>query len=180
MALITVLEFCGNETSEWPQLYRSNPKFGSTYRTLLERNQVPNFHLKDALLYHLGHICVPSSKRAKMIWEAHNSRVARHFEVEKTVAVLQKYFYWSKLRQDVGKYIKSCTACAIVKPTIKKQGLHTPLPTPSRPWESISMDYMSGLPSTKHGNDYIFMVVNKFLRWPSWRPARRVSQHSHC
>jgi hypothetical protein len=45
------------------------------------------------------------------------------------------------------------------KPTIKKQGLYTPLPTPDRPWQSISMDYMSGLPSTKHGNDCVFMVV---------------------
>jgi hypothetical protein len=64
----------------------------------------------------------------------------------------------------LGKYIRSCTACAIAKPTIKKQGLYTPLPTPSRPWESISMDYMSGLPSTKHGNDYVFVVVDKFSK----------------
>jgi hypothetical protein len=62
------------------------------------------------------------------------------------------------------KYIKSCTACAIAKPTIKKQGLYTPLPTPSRPWESISMDYMSGLPSTKHGNDCVFVVVDRFSK----------------
>jgi hypothetical protein len=29
-----------------------------------------------------------------MIWEAHYSWVAGHFSVEKTVAVLQKHFYW--------------------------------------------------------------------------------------
>jgi len=99
-----------------------------------------------------------------MIWEAHYSRAAGHFGVEKTVAVLKKYFYWLNLRQDVGKYIRSCTTCAIAKPTIKKQGLYTPLPTPSQPWESISMDYMSGLPSTKHGNDYVFVVVDRFSK----------------
>jgi hypothetical protein len=99
-----------------------------------------------------------------MVWEAHYSRVAGHFGVEKTMAVLQKYFYWLNLHQDVGKYIKSCTACAIAKLTIKKQGLYTPLPTPSRPWESISMDYMLGLPSTRHGNDYVFVVVDRFLK----------------
>jgi hypothetical protein len=57
-----------------------------------------------------------------------------------------------------------CTACAIAKSTIKNQGLYTPLPTPSRPWESISMDYMSGLPSTKHGNDCVFVVVDRFSK----------------
>jgi hypothetical protein len=99
-----------------------------------------------------------------MIWEAHYSWVIRHVGVEKTVVVLQKYFYWPNLRQDVGKYTRSCTVYIIAKPTIKKQGLYTPLPTPSRPWGYISMDYMSNLPSTKNGNDYVFMVVDRFSK----------------
>lgn len=97
-----------------------------------------------------------------MIWEAHHSQVTRHFRVEKIVAVLQKYFYWLKLCQDVGKYIRTCTACAIAKPTIKKKGMCTHLPTSIQPWEYISMDYMSGIPSTKNENDFIFMVVDRF------------------
>jgi len=97
MALTTVLNSCGHETSDWPHLYKSDPEFGHTYQTLLEGRHVPDFHLQDALLCHLGHLCVPSSERAKMIWEAHYSRAAGHFGVEKTVAVLQKYFYWPNL-----------------------------------------------------------------------------------
>jgi hypothetical protein len=81
---------------------------------------VDNFHIQDGLLCRLGHICVPSSERVKMIWEAHYSRVAGHFDIEKTVAMLQKHFYWPKLRQEVNKYMRSCTACAIAKPTTKK------------------------------------------------------------
>jgi hypothetical protein len=59
---------------------------------------VNNFHLQDGLLCHLGHICISSSERAKLIWEAHNSWVAGNSGVEKTVAMLQKHFYWSKLQ----------------------------------------------------------------------------------
>ena len=112
----------------------------------------------------MGHLCVPSSERAKMIWEAQYSQVTGHFGVKKIVEVLQKYFYWPNLRPDVGKYIQSCTACAIAKPSIKKQGLYTPLHTPSLPWESISMDYMLGVPSIKHDNDCVFMVIDRFSK----------------
>jgi hypothetical protein len=63
-----------------------------------EKEIVSNFHLQDGLLCRLGHICVPSGERAKLIWEAHYIQVAGHFGVEKTVAMLQKHFYWLKLR----------------------------------------------------------------------------------
>ena len=131
MAITTVLNSCGHKTSDWSLLYKSDLEFSHTYHTLLKGNQVPKFHLQDVLLCHMGHVCVPSSEHVKMIWEAHYSRVTRHFGVEKIVVVLQKYFYWPNLRQDVGKYIRPCIACAIAKPSIKKQGLYTPLPTPS-------------------------------------------------
>jgi hypothetical protein len=42
--------------------------------------------------------------------------------------------------------------------------MYTPLPTSDRPWESIPMDYMSGLPSTKRGNDCVLVVVDHFSK----------------
>jgi hypothetical protein len=99
-----------------------------------------------------------------MILESHYSRVAGQFGMEKAVTLLQKYFYWSELQHDVSKYIRYCTSCSISKTTIKKQGLYTPLPTPNGPWESILMNYMSGIPSTKHGNDFVFVVVDRLSK----------------
>jgi hypothetical protein len=125
---------------------------------------VTNFHLQDGLLCRLGNLCIPSSEHEKLIWEAHYSWVTRHFSVENTVAVLQKHFYWPKLRQDVSKYIRSYTICAIAKLTTKKHGLYTRLPTHDKPWQSISMDYMSSFPSTKRGNDCVFVVVDCFSK----------------
>jgi hypothetical protein len=164
VALTTVLESCGHETYGWPQLYETYPDFATTYQMLGANTIVDNFHLQDGLLCRLGHICVPSSELAKMIWEAHYSQVVGHFGIEKIVAMLQKHFYWSKLRKEVSKYIRSCTAYAIAKPSTKKQGLYTPLHTSNKPWELISMDYMVGLPSTKRGNDYVFVVVDRFSK----------------
>jgi hypothetical protein len=134
---------------------------------------VPNFHLHDGLLCHLSHLCVPSSKCAKLIWEALYNQEAEHFGVEKIVAVMQNHFYWLKIRRDVHKYIRSYTSCVIAKPTIKKQGLYIPLPIADRPWESISMDYMSCLPSTKHGNDCVFVVVDRVSKMAILAPCKK-------
>jgi hypothetical protein len=163
-ALTMVLDSCSHDTFRWPQLYEKYPNFTTTYQMLGANTTVNNFHLQDGLLCHLGHLYVPSSKRAKLIWEAHYSQMAGHFGIEKTVAVLQQHFYWLKLRHDVSKYIRSCTTCAIAKPATKKKGMYTPLPTPNIPWESISMDYMSDLLSTKRGNNYVFVVVDCFSK----------------
>jgi hypothetical protein len=118
--LTMVLDSCSHETSGWPQLYETGPDFATTYQMLVANTVVDNFHLQDGLLCRLGHICVPSSERVKMIWESHYSRVEGHFGVKKTVAMLQKHFYWPKLRQEVNKYVRSCIAYAIAKPTTKK------------------------------------------------------------
>jgi hypothetical protein len=96
-ALTTVLNSYGHETSGWSHLYDSDPNFSATYQAVYADTPVADFHLQDGLLCHLAHLCVPSSKRAKMIWEAHYSWVTGHFGTKKTIAVLQKYFYWPKL-----------------------------------------------------------------------------------
>jgi hypothetical protein len=83
------------------------------------------------------------------------------FGVEKTLSILQKHFIGQNFGR-TSKYVRSCTACAISKPSIKKKGLYTPLTTPMKPWESISMDYLFVLSSTKKGNDCVFVVVDRF------------------
>jgi hypothetical protein len=97
-ALTTVLHSCGHEAFEWPQFYQQDPDFATTYQLLGIGVSVTDFHIQDKLLCHLDHICVPTSERVNMIWESHYSRMAGHFGVEKIVAVLQKHFYWPKLR----------------------------------------------------------------------------------
>jgi hypothetical protein len=67
MALTTVLNSCGHETSRWPQLYEIDLEFSTTYQMLGANSVVANFHLQDGFLCRLGHLCVPSSERVKLI-----------------------------------------------------------------------------------------------------------------
>ena len=93
-----MLKYYGHETFGWSQLYANYVVFLTTYQMLGVDTPVVNFHLQEGLICHLGHLCIPLRECAKLIWEAHYNRVAGQFGVDKTVAVLQKYFYWSKLQ----------------------------------------------------------------------------------
>jgi len=63
----------------------------------MDGKKILNFHLYDALLFYLSHLCVPSTKHAKLIWEVHYSQVAGNLGVDKILVLLQKYFYWPNI-----------------------------------------------------------------------------------
>ena len=66
------------------------------------------------------------------------------------------------MNETVSRYIKGCTTCATSKPSNRKLGLYTPFPIPSCPWERVSMDFVGGLPKSRKGHDYLYVVVDRF------------------
>ena len=95
-----------------------------------------------------------------------------HFGVEKTMAHLQKFFYWPQMKTIVTKYLKGCVMCSTCKPTNRKHRLYSPLHVPSHPWESISMDFVGGLPMTKGGHDYLYVVVDRVNKMCIFMPCK--------
>ena len=79
-----------------------------------------------------------------------------------TLALLPRSFHWPKMKEDVQAYVKTCHACQVDKIKRKKEaGLLQPLPIPERPWQCISMDFITGFPKIV-GFKSILVVVNKF------------------
>ncbi|KAM4745630.1 uncharacterized protein FYW61_014320 [Anableps anableps] len=51
--------------------------------------------------------------------------------------------------QDIKEFIKACRVCCQAKPSRRPpSGLLRPLPVPHHPWSHISMDFVTGLPSS--------------------------------
>ena len=68
------------------------------------------------------------------------------------------------MNETVSRYVRGCTMCAKSKPSNRKLGLYTPSPVPSHPWESVSMDFVGGLPKSRKGHDYLYVVVDRFSK----------------
>lgn len=74
--------------------------------------------------------------------------------ITKIIARLSENFEWPGMRNDVTKFVSQCMDCQHTKYETKRlAGLLCPLPVPQRPWEDLSLDFITRLPSY-HGNTW--------------------------
>ena len=97
-----------------------------------------------------------------------------YFGIQKTLLNLRRHVFWPKMLEDVTKYVEGCKLYCISKPSNRKRGLYLLFPVPSRPWESISMDFLGGLLTTKRGHDYLFVVVDRFTKMVILIPCKKI------
>ena len=110
-------------------------------------------------------VCVPNgllggkSLRGVIIDSCHQT--TGHSGLNRTTKYIRKWFWWPSMADDIEEYCKSCGRCQTTKtPRQKPQGwLHT-MPIPSRPWESIGMDFTGPFVEVG-GYDYILLLVRR-------------------
>ncbi|KAI5317624.1 hypothetical protein L3X38_037331 [Prunus dulcis] len=112
--------------------HKPHTDFNSAYAKL-QQGKTSEFQWKNGLMYKGTQLCIPEDgDRLQWICEAHTSKAARHFGVEKTLLNLHRYVYWPKMHLDVSQYIQGCVLCNTSKPSNKNLGLYLPLLVPSR------------------------------------------------
>ena len=70
-------------------------------------------------------------------------------------------------------YVKGCVMCSISNPSNIKLRLFTPLPIPSHPWESVSMDFVAGFPLSRKSQNYLYVVVDHFSKMHILMPCKK-------
>lgn len=162
------------------ELFANDDKFKEVYDAFNKGIQKGvKYHLHTNILYHLGQICVPKDERVNVIQESHKSLISGHFKVGKIVEQLQIYCYWPRIQEKVSKYIKGCVLYSTRKPSNRKLGLYTPFLVPLKPWESVSMDFWGGFPSSKIDHDYLYVVVDMFNNMCSLIPCKKQVTTGH-
>ncbi|CAI7929327.1 unnamed protein product, partial [Closterium sp. NIES-54] len=53
----------------------------------------------------------------------------------------------------------------------EKAGLLQPLPVPEQPWQVVSLDFITGIPSTSRGHDSIIVMIDKFSKMVHFIPT---------
>lgn len=122
----------------------------------------------DGTLLLNGRITVPDRKglRQEILRAAHQSTLSIHPGSTKMYKDVRRYYHWPGMKRSVAKWVNQCDACQRVK--VEHQvpaGLLRNLPIPTWKWESISMDFITGLPTRPgRSNDAIWVVVDRLTK----------------
>jgi hypothetical protein len=82
-----------------------------------------------------------------LLQQHHDIPAAGHPSRSKTLEYLCRNYTWPKMRMDIDCYTHNCHTCQRTKPSRHAPfGVLRPLPIPDRPWQDISMDFVTGLP----------------------------------
>ncbi|XP_074300766.1 uncharacterized protein LOC141632083 [Silene latifolia] len=104
--------------------------------------------------------------KKKILTEAHATPYSVHPGGDKLYKDLKKTFWWPNMKKEVAEFVSRCLTCQRVKGEHKRpQGKVQPLEVPEWKWESISMDFIVGLPRTQRGNNMIWL--RRYLSDPS-------------
>jgi hypothetical protein len=166
------LQLISSVTPDWLLLvqesYIADPHAKALLAKLsLHGDSVPNYTLKDGLLRYKSKIWIGHNPalQSQLIQSLHNFVVGGHSGYPVTYRRLKGVFAWKGMKKQVHQFVQTCQVCLQAKPDIALYpGKLQPLPTPTEVWETVSLDFIEGLPKSGNSN-CILVVMDKFTRY---------------
>jgi len=156
-----------NETlrnsSDFEKEYANDPRYN------IER-------IDKGVIKYRGYRWVPPSLQETVIREIHEHPLHGHQGIFKTQQRARKQFDFSQLKAVVRSVVLKCDLCARSKPARHKPygELHS-IPPPDRAWKTISMDFITKLPSSQDPTtgfvyDSIMVVTDRLTKYALFIP----------
>ncbi|MBW0509513.1 hypothetical protein O181_049228 [Austropuccinia psidii MF-1] len=162
------------------QKYRS-PELESQLEEPWLRDYKDNkFFLIDGLLYHrekhTSSLTVVYREHISLILQQwHDCPYRGHMSEERTKERVERTAWWPKCKQELSEYINTCER---FQKANRKHGRNYGLPQhigePKHPWDTISMDWVTGLvPGGKEKLNSFLIIVDRFRKSVRCLPCQK-------
>ena len=166
------------------QGYQDDPFFKQYYA-----DEIPNPNIaitpshfrkgSNGLLYFIDarwetRLCVPQSLIQFVLeWIHETPHEAAHSGYVKTLERVRELFFWRKMNRSTEKFCETCDVCQKTKvDRTKRMGALRPSHIPSRPFETVSLDLITGLPpSGQEQYTAILVIVDKLTKFALFIPT---------
>ncbi|MBW0519373.1 hypothetical protein O181_059088 [Austropuccinia psidii MF-1] len=129
------------------------------------------FLLIDGLLYHRerDHRTLTVVNRdhiSLILQECHDRPYVGHMSEDRTRERVASTAWWPKWEQELSESINTCERCQKAnRKHGKKYGLIQHIEEPKHPWETINMDWVTGLvPGGKENYNSFLIIVDRFSK----------------
>ena len=122
-------------------------------------------------------LVLPSQLRKYVMSIAHESILAGHMGIRKTLNRILGYFYWPGINGDVQRYCKSCDICqrTIQKGKVTKVPLGD-MPIMDVPFQRVGVDLVGPIfPTSDRGHRYILTLVDYATRYPEAVALKKIT-----
>ena len=107
---------------------------------------------------------VSESQQVKFFQKVHDQSVSDHFDKNRIIELIKRFYYWFRLKGIVEKYIRNCDSCQRSKaPRDKINDLLISLLVPKQRWRDIAMNFIVDLLSTKKYN-VICIIIDHLIK----------------
>ena len=106
---------------------------------------------------------VPEQLRRSLMYKYHN--LMGHPGVNRTVELLQRYYYWPRMKETVSEWITNCRICSRVKPRFYKAPPGHVVSS-TAPWQRLSMDFSGPKVRSRSGATVLLTALDEYSRFP--------------
>ncbi|MBW0572047.1 hypothetical protein O181_111762 [Austropuccinia psidii MF-1] len=101
-----------------------------------------------------------------ILQESHDYPYMGHMSEDRTKERVSSTVWWPKWKQELSEYINTCERCQNANSKHgKKYGLIQHIEEPKHPWETINMDWVTGLvPGGKESFNACLIIVDRFSK----------------
>ncbi|XP_048635110.1 uncharacterized protein LOC106428537 [Brassica napus] len=106
-------------------------------------------------------VCLPDNEplRKEILRQAHHSGNTKMYRD------MKRYYHWPGMKRDVASFVAHCQTCQMVKAEHQVPiGLLQILPLPEWKWDMVTMDFVTGLPTTSGGKNAIWVIVDRLTK----------------
>lgn len=120
-------------------------------------------------------LVVPVNERDDILVAFHDSPMAGHPGIQRTLQKIRKGFYWQGMRTCIKKYIKGCVNCQKYKCSNQKPAGLLQTHTVNQRFEVLSIDLFGPLPKSDDEYTWILIIEDLASRWVELFPLKRAT-----
>ena len=149
---------------DWPDLYKADEDLAEIWKQ--KGDERWGYFVQHDLLWKFGpagaRLCVPQGASKVPILQAmHDSKLAAHAGIRRTLARAVGNFYWKGMHADVTRYVESCHVCQTAKVDRRKRmGDPRAHSVPDSPWDVVHLDWITGFRPSPEGYDAVLVFVD--------------------